>query len=100
MSVCAALPEHVILRELPFCGVLLDTRTSRVYRLSQPATAMLRRALDGTDAPGPYEPVIRTRSTASASAPALGQLIARLASAGLLRVVSPSRSAQDERDAS
>jgi len=99
MSVCAALPEHVILRELPFCGVLLDTRTSRVYRLSQPATAMLRRALDGTDA-GPYEPVIRTRSTASASAPALGQLIARLASAGLLRVVSPSRSAQDERDAS
>lgn len=41
------LPDHVVLRELPFCGVLLDTRTSRVYRLSRPAAELLRQTLTG-----------------------------------------------------
>lgn len=46
----AHLPDHVVFRELPFCGVLLDTRQSRVYRLSQEAAALLREALHGPQA--------------------------------------------------
>jgi hypothetical protein len=84
MSVSAVLPEHVVFRELPFCGVLLDTRTSRVYRLTQPASAALRRALHGGDAPGPYEPVIRAGEPSSTGARGL---IGKLASAGLVRLV-------------
>jgi len=41
------LPEHVVFTELPFCGVLFDSRRARVYRLSQRQAALLRQALNG-----------------------------------------------------
>lgn len=83
MRAPVSLPAHVVFRELPFCGVLLDTRRSRVYRLSQSATRVLRQALHGAQAAGPYEPVI------SAPAPEPGpedarKLIAGLRAQGLL----------------
>lgn len=65
MSATASLPAHVVFRELPFCGVLLDTDRSRVYRLSQEASHVLREALDGRDAPGPYDRLIAAPEPAS-----------------------------------
>ncbi|MGH3917243.1 MAG: actinodefensin-associated protein B [Pseudonocardiaceae bacterium] len=52
------LTEHVLFRELPFGGVLLDRRGLRVFRLSQPASAALRRALHGPRAGNPFEGLI------------------------------------------
>ncbi len=85
MSVCVSLPEHIVFRELPFCGVLLDTRRSRVYRLSQEAAAILRQALHGADAAGPYEPVI----SAGSADPTIEQragMLRQLGSQGLVRI--------------
>lgn len=48
------LADHVVFRELPFCGVLLDKRRCEVYRLSQRAAAALRMALEGRHARSPY----------------------------------------------
>ncbi|MCL8015965.1 actinodefensin-associated protein B [Streptomyces sp. AS02] len=48
------LADHVVFRELPFCGVLLDRRRCEVYRLSQRAAAALRMALEGGHAQSPY----------------------------------------------
>jgi hypothetical protein len=92
MTVSASLPGHVVFRELPFCGVLLDTRRSRVYRLSQEATAVVRAALHAAG-PGPYEPAIRVAAPAAASAPAR-KLLETLSSQGLVRL-----SPEDPRDA-
>ena len=47
------LADHVIFRELPFCGVLLDTRDFHVYRLSRRAAGALRTALHGSRAVSP-----------------------------------------------
>jgi hypothetical protein len=85
MTVSASLPAHVVFRELPFCGVLLDTRSSRVYRLSQEATAVLRAALRGAGGTGPYEPAIRVAAPAAGSAPAR-KLLETLSSQGLVRL--------------
>jgi hypothetical protein len=84
VSASAALPEHVVFRELPFCGVLLDLRRSAVYRLSQEGAAVLRQALAGdAGVEGPYEPVIRCRAPAPDS-PQARALLAKLSSAGLV----------------
>ena len=81
----ATLPPHVVFRELPFCGVLLDTRTMRVYRLSQSATAVLRQALPAAPATGPYEPVVAVTAPPPDSAPAR-RLLSGLAARHLLRL--------------
>jgi uncharacterized NAD(P)/FAD-binding protein YdhS len=85
VSAPAVLPEHVVFRELPFCGVLLDLRRSAVYRLSQGAAAVLRQALAGAGADGPYEPVISCRAPTPDS-PEGRALLAKLSSQGLVRI--------------
>jgi len=85
VSVSASLPGHVVFRELPFCGVLLDTRRSRVYRLSQEATAVLREALHGAGGAGPYEPAIRVAVPRAGGAPAR-KLLETLSSQGLVQI--------------
>jgi len=91
MSVSVSLPGHVVFRELPFCGVLLDTRRSRVYRLSQEAAAVLREALGGASGAGPYEPAIRV-AVPRAGGPAR-TLLETLSSHGLVQI-----STDDARD--
>ncbi|PRX51371.1 hypothetical protein B0I33_101525 [Prauserella shujinwangii] len=59
MAHAVRLAEHVVFTELPFCGVLLDKRNLRLYRLSQEASAALRTALHGSAACGPYDGVTR-----------------------------------------
>jgi hypothetical protein len=78
------LPEHVVFRELPFCGILLDTRRSLVFRLTQEAAGVLRHWLHGADTPGPYEPVII--GGAPPSREQRDVLLDRLSSQGLVRV--------------
>ena len=85
MSRSVALPDHVVFRELPFCGVLLDLRRSAVYRLSQEAAAVLRQALADGAAEGPYEPVIRCRALAPGSSQGRA-LLAKLHSQGLVLI--------------
>jgi hypothetical protein len=85
MSASASLPDHVVFRELPFCGVLLDTRRSRVYRLTQEATNALRQALQGARVPGPYEPVISVQ-TPQLTATQRSRLLAQLSTQGLVRL--------------
>jgi hypothetical protein len=85
MSAPVSLPGHVVFRELPFCGVLLDTRCSRVYRLSQEATRVLRHALEGAQVPGPYEPVISVQAP-EPTAEQRDRLLTQLSSQGLVRV--------------
>ena len=89
MRATVLLAAHVVFRELPFCGVLLDTRSSRVYRLSQEATAVLREALLGARTPGPYEPVIGVQAPPPSSA-ARRRMLASLSSQGLVRVAAGS----------
>ncbi len=91
------LPTHVVFRELPFCGVLLDTRSSRVYRLTQQASTVLRRALDGACPAGAYEPWVRVDAPAPTAAPAL-RLLAALAAEGLVRM--PANRQREARDGS
>jgi len=95
MSASVSLPGHVVFRELPFCGVLLDTRRSRVYRLSQEATRVLRQALQGAQVPGPYEPVINVQAP-EPTAQQRSNLLAQLSSQGLVRV-APGASHDDAR---
>ena len=80
----ASLADHVVFRELPFCGILLDTRSSSVYRLSQAAAAALRVALEGADEGGPYEPAIAVEAP-QADAAATRALLASLAARRLLK---------------
>lgn len=85
MSESVSLPGHVVFRELPFCGVLLDTRRSRVYRLSQDASRVLRQALQGAQALGPYEPVISVQAP-QPTAEQRRRLLTQLCSQGLVCV--------------
>ncbi|AXK34371.1 hypothetical protein DVA86_18675 [Streptomyces armeniacus] len=52
------LAGHVRFRELPFCGVLLDTEKSQVHRLSPRAARVLRERLYGAGSTGPYASLI------------------------------------------
>jgi hypothetical protein len=85
VSLSVSLPGHVVFRELPFCGVLLDQQRSRVYRLSQEASRVLRQALHGAETAGPYEPVIGI-STPEPTAQQRERLLSQLGAQGLLRV--------------
>ena len=85
MSAGASLPSHIVFRELPFCGVLLDKRRSRVYRLTQEATRVLRHALHGAQTPGPYEPVISVAAP-EPTAQQRDRLLAKLSAQGLVQV--------------
>ncbi|WP_326765481.1 actinodefensin-associated protein B [Streptomyces sp. NBC_01591] len=80
------IADHLIFRELPFCGVLLDTKRFTVHRLSQRGSEALRTALHpGT--PSPYELILD--SNAENTAPLFRQqLIARLTAAGMLHQVT------------
>lgn len=77
------VPEHVVFEELPFCAVLLDTRSSRVYRLSRSASAVVRAAVRGPLALSPYEDLISTQAC-SVDSPAARRLLAKLIDQGLL----------------
>lgn len=85
MTASVSLPRHIVFRELPFCGVLLDTRRSRVYRLSQEATRVLRHALHGAQSPGPYEPVISVAAP-EPTAQQRDRLLTKLSSQGLVQL--------------
>jgi hypothetical protein len=83
MSAVVSLSSHVVFRELPFCSVLLDTRRSHVYRLSQEATRVLRQALHSKGAAGPYEPVISVQAP-ELTAEQRSNLLTQLISQGLV----------------
>ncbi|MQA86928.1 MAG: hypothetical protein GEV03_20435 [Streptosporangiales bacterium] len=84
MTPTARLSEHAVFRELPFCGVLLDTRTFRVYKLSQRAAAALRTATCGPSEGNPYGHVLG--SAEGVADPELAaHLVARFAALGLVR---------------
>jgi hypothetical protein len=53
------LAPDITFHELPFCGVLLDTRQNVVFRLSPELTGALRRSLFGPLAVGPYESLVQ-----------------------------------------
>ncbi|MFI0420260.1 actinodefensin-associated protein B [Spongiactinospora sp. 9N601] len=63
------LADGIVFGTLPFCGVLVDTTTFRVVRVSARAGTALARLLDGDAAPDPFT----------------DDLAARLTTAGLLR---------------
>lgn len=74
------LAAHVVFKELPFCGVLLDKRRFTVHRLSPRAAAALRVALF-RGAPAPFE-------WASTQEPTEGlerQIVHRLLQLGMLQ---------------
>lgn len=77
------LAEHYVFRELPFCGVLLDTRQSRVYRLSTRASAVLRTALQGESAVGPFSSLITDEDTTGVEL-ARQQVVSSLLKQGVL----------------
>ncbi|MFJ8716688.1 actinodefensin-associated protein B [Streptomyces violaceus] len=88
------LAEHIVFRELPFCGVLLDTRRFTVHRLSRRASHVLRTALDpGT--PNPYAPLLPDGDEETAER-LRRQLLDRLESSGMVHRV-PARKAAGER---
>jgi hypothetical protein len=80
----ARLPAHVVFRELPFCGVLFDSKRARVYRLTQRQAALLRQALSRAD-----EPSLATTAGPPASArdpsEAAGRLLDELGALGLVQ---------------
>ncbi|GII91855.1 hypothetical protein [Sinosporangium siamense] len=89
----AVLADHMLFRELPFCGVLLDTRSFHAYRLSRPAAALLRTALYGTAAPAPYPTAaeeLPPEETGRAEATRL--LLGSLAKRGMIRPAPPIES--------
>ncbi|CAM5547080.1 hypothetical protein [Streptomyces afghaniensis 772] [Streptomyces afghaniensis] len=70
-------------RELPFCGVLLDTRRFTVHRLSRRASHVLRSALD-PGSPNPYAPLLPDGDEETAQR-LRRQLLDRLVSSGMVR---------------
>ncbi|WP_437502372.1 hypothetical protein [Sorangium sp. So ce1099] len=84
-----ALADHILFRELPFCGVLLDTRAFHAYRLSRRAAEALRAALYGPGAASPYGSLVKGDA---GGGPALRdeitqRLVKMLRSRGMLRIV-------------
>lgn len=84
-----ALAEHILFRELPFCGVLLDTRAFHAYRLSRRAAEALRAALYGPRAASPHGSLIQDDAGGD---PALRdeitqRLVKTLRSRGMVRIV-------------
>lgn len=84
-----ALADHILFREMPFCGVLLDTRDFHAYRLSRRAAEALRAALYGPGAASPYGSLIKGDE---AGGPALHdevtrRLVQTLRQRGMVRIV-------------
>ncbi|MEK8173968.1 hypothetical protein NKH77_48560 [Streptomyces sp. M19] len=52
------MADHVRLYELPFCGLLLDTREHQVHRLSVRAVHTLRNLLTDVDSAHRYDALI------------------------------------------
>ncbi|HEX6346054.1 actinodefensin-associated protein B [Umezawaea sp.] len=77
-----ALADDVVFHELPFGGVLLDRGELRVYRLSQRAAGVLRRALSGGHAVSPYASLLSEEDEDSALR---DEVLRSLASRGLIR---------------
>jgi hypothetical protein len=77
------LADHIVFRELPFCGVLLDTRRFTVHRLSRRASHVLRTALD-PGSPGPYAPLLPDGDEETAQR-LRRQLLDRLVASGMVR---------------
>ncbi|AUX46566.1 uncharacterized protein SOCE26_080720 [Sorangium cellulosum] len=83
------LADHIVFRELPFCGVLLDTRDFHAYRLSRRAAEALRAALYGPGAASPHGSLIKD---GEAGGPGLRDEVTRrllesLTSRGMVRIV-------------
>ncbi|MFI6373741.1 actinodefensin-associated protein B [Streptomyces sp. NPDC050546] len=79
------LADHIVFQELPFCGVLLDTRRFTVHRLSRRAGHVLRTALD-PGAPGPYAPLLPDGDEETAEG-LRRQLLDRLEASGMVHRV-------------
>jgi hypothetical protein len=93
MTVQARLNPGVTFHEMPFCGVLLDTRDNLVFRLSPQLAGMLRRALHGPLAVGPYDSLTGAETdTGHDEAAALRPLAER----GLIRPVTDPRTGADD----
>ena len=93
MTVRTRLAPGVTFHEMPFCGVLLDTRVNLVFRLSPELAGMLRRALHGPLAVGPYDSLTGVETdTGRDGAAALRPLAER----GLIRPVTGERDGADD----
>lgn len=80
------LAAHVVFKELPFCGVLLDKRQFKVYRLSPRAATALRVALCRA-APAHFE----WTATQAPTERLEGQLVHRLIQLGMLQKCDTQR---------
>lgn len=72
----------VVIREMPFCGIVLDTRTFRVYRLSRQSLNSLRGSVEGIRGVGDYDSLFVTES---ADASARQAVLRALLDAGMVR---------------
>lgn len=84
-----ALADHVLFRELPFCGVLLDTRDFHAYRLTLRAARALRAALYGPETASPYGSLIKDDKSGGPAREeeVTRRLLQTLKSRGMVRVV-------------
>jgi hypothetical protein len=89
-----ALADHIVFRELPFCGVLLDTRSFCIYRLSRRATGALRTALYGPLAVSPYESLLKDGG-AGVTSQLTEQVVQMLQSRGMVRVLDEQQQQLD-----
>lgn len=88
MTCQATLASHVVFRELPFCGVLVDIRSARVYRLSRRASGTLRAALE-RPAAATDNRWVRGLDGSAAHDESTGRLLRALAARGLVHPVGP-----------
>ena len=75
----------VVIREMPFCGIVLDTRTFRVYRLSRQSLNSLRGVVEGVRSVGDYDSLFATEPP-DANAPRA--VLDALLKAGMVRPAS------------
>jgi hypothetical protein len=52
----------VVIREMPFCGIVLDRRTFKVYRLSRQSLNSLRGSVEGVRSVGEYDSLFATEA--------------------------------------
>jgi hypothetical protein len=91
MTLPVTLAAHISFHELPFCGVLLDSRSNRVYRLPPETAAALRRVLRGPLAVGPYESLIVAEPTETTAGADTAAMLRSLAALGLVRIDGGAR---------
>ncbi|MCA2211683.1 hypothetical protein [Jidongwangia harbinensis] len=93
MIVRARLTPGITFHEMPFCGVLLDTRVNVVFRLSPELAGILRRALHGRPAVGPYESLTGLEPESGRDEMAA---LRPLAERGLIQPVTGTREGRDD----